>query len=188
MSVYERELASYRRLNEIAKKNGVVLFGSSFAKDIPVCELKQAFELDCDIYNRSFTDLSVFDAKELLDECVLKLAPHKVLLQMGETDLERGYHTIPEIVAEYEKTVNEIKKADKYCDVIVVSVCDNGSGVYPEELNKQLEAMADRCGCKYADITPAFANESPTVKAFSMLKRFMRDRISFCDTVSMLNV
>ena len=59
--MYEREAEEYCRLNDFAVRNGIVLFGSTFAKEIPVGELRQAFNLDCNIYNRSFADVSVFD-------------------------------------------------------------------------------------------------------------------------------
>lgn len=64
MNIYEREVENFRKLNRIAKKNSVVLLGSTFAKDIPVSELVQTFDIDCNVYNRSLTDLSVFDAEK----------------------------------------------------------------------------------------------------------------------------
>lgn len=187
MNTYERELVNFRNLNKIAIRNGVVLFGSSFAKEIPVCELKQSFELDCDIYNRSLTDLSVFDAENLLDDCVIDLAPRKVLIQLGETDLERGC-TIPEILSAYENIIAKLKSADKHCEIVIVSVCDNTAEISPEELNKQLESMARKMKCRYADISSVFSNESPDIKAFSLLRFFMLDRISFFDSMTMANV
>lgn len=183
MNIYEKELNSFAKLNKIAKKNGVVLFGSTFSKSIPIGELKQSFGIECDLYNRSITDLSVFDAEKLVDDCVMSIAPHKVLIQLGETDLERGYRTIPEIISAYEKLISKIRASDKHCKIVVVSVCENDTSVYPEELNKRLEDMAKKLKCQYADISPAVANESPSLKAFSMLKLFILDRISFGDVM-----
>ncbi len=185
---YEREIASYRQLSKVARKNGIVLFGSSFAKAIPVGELKQAFELDCDIYNRSLTDLSVFDAEALIDECVIPMVPKKVFLQLGETDLERGYRTIPEMIEAYEKVIRKLHKANKRCQITLVSVCNNGSELHPDELNRQIEALAHKTKCKFADISPAFSNDAPSVKAFSLLRRFFRDRITDYDAMNYTNV
>ena len=176
--VYEREAEEYMKLNELAVSNGVVMIGSTFAKDIPVGELRQAFELDFNIYNRSFTDLSVFDAEPVLINCVETLAPSKIVLQLGETDLERGFKTIPEIIAEYTNVVKALK---------IVSVCETGNGTQPAEFNAQLEKMAKKLGCKYADITSASADRMPCVKAFSLLKRFMRSQLTFTDAMTMVN-
>lgn len=184
INIYTRELGEYRQLNTVARKNGTVLFGSSFAKNIPVCELKQAFELDCDIYNRSFDDLSIFDAYELLDECIIKLCPSKVLLQLGESDLERGSRSIPEMMAEYKRIIEKIKVSDKRCKITLVSVCNNGSELHPGEFNRQLEALAAETGCAFADISPAFSNDSPSVKAFSLLRRYFRDRLTNYDALN----
>lgn len=185
--VYEREAEEYLRLNELAVRNGVVLFGSTFAKDIPVGELRQAFDLDFNIYNRSFTDVSVFDAEPLLMECVESLAPSKILLQLGETDLERGYKSVPEIIAAYDSLVKSIKKRNRFTDIVIVSVCENSNGIQPSEFNSQLEKMAKKNKCKFADISNASSDRMPVVKAFSMLKMFMRNGITFCEAMNMVN-
>ena len=188
MNLYERELENYQKLNKFAAGNGVVLFGSSFFKDIPVCELKQSFHMDMDMYNRSFVDLSVFDAANLLEDCVISLSPRKVLLNLGETDLERGYHSIPEMITAYENIIKYLKSADKDCEVLIVSVCNTSPELHPEELNKQLELLAEKTNCKFADISPAFSHDTPGIKAFSLLKLFMRDRLSFSDAMNLVVV
>lgn len=185
--VYEREAEEYCKLNEFAVKNGIVLFGSTFAKDIPVGELRQAFDLDCNIYNRSFTDVSIFDAEALLIECVESLAPSKILLQLGETDLEGGYRSVPEIIAAYDSLVKSIKKRNRFTDIVIVSVCENSNDIQPSEFNSQLENMAKKNKCKFADISNAASDRMPVVKAFSMLKMFMRNGITFYDAMTMVN-
>ena len=42
----EKEIKEYQRLNTIAEKGGVVIFGEKEDKEIPVGELKQSFNLD----------------------------------------------------------------------------------------------------------------------------------------------
>ena len=185
--IYEREAEEYCRLNELAVRNGVVLFGSTFAKDIPVGELRQAFDLDFNIYNRSFTDVSVFDAEPLLMECAESLAPSKILLQLGETDLERGYRSVPEIISAYDSLVKNLKKRNRFTDIVIVSVCENSNGIQPSEFNSQLEKMAKKNKCKFADISNASSDRMPSVKAFSMLKMFMRNGITFCEAMNMVN-
>ncbi len=188
--VYEREAEEYMELNDIAEKNleenGVVIMGSTFAKEMPVGELVQSFELDYNVYNRSFTDLSIADAKELFAACAQTLEPAKIILQLGETDLERGFKSVPELIKEYTALVKDIKKRNRFSDVVIVSVCENANGIQPAEFNAQLEKMADELGCKYADITEAAKDNMPSVKAFSLLRRFMRNDISFCEAMTMV--
>lgn len=181
MTIYEREQKNYQILNQRVSANGVVILGSTFAKDIPVNELKQSVGIDSDIYNRSITDLSVFDAKNLLEDCVYDLNPKRVLLNVGETDLECGYRTLDEIVKAYGGLIDEIKTTMKHCEVVLVSVCSSREDIHPEELNKRLQKLAKDKKCRYADITSAFANEAPRIKAFDLLKSFLRDRMSIAD-------
>lgn len=184
--IYEREAEEYCRLNEFAVRNCIVLFGSTFAKDIPVGELRQAFNLDCNIYNRSFADVSVFDAEALLVECAESIAPSKILLQLGETDLERGYRSVSEIISAYDSIVKNIKKRNRFTDIVIVSVCENSNDIQPTEFNSQLENMAKKNKCSFADISNAASDRMPAVKAFSMLKRFMRNGITFCEAMNMV--
>lgn len=183
MNIYEREQKYYQNLNAVAKQHGVVLIGSSFAKEIPVCELRQTFQLDCDLYNRSYTDLSIYDAKSLITECMDSLSPHKLLLNLGETDLERGFHTIKEIVDSYEALLNDLKSHDPSCQLVVVSVCDSEFATKPAELNRQLELMAKRNHCQFADISGARKSISPSVKAFDILRFFMLDKLTLSDVM-----
>ena len=185
--VYEREAEEYSRLNEVAAKNGVVIFGSTFAKDIPASELRQSFNLSFDIYNRSFTDVSVFDAEPLLIKCAESIAPSKLILQLGETDLERGFKSVPEIISAYDKLVKRIKKRNRFTDVVIFPVCENENGVQPSVFNSELAKMAKKNKCRYADITGAAQDKMPAVKAFSLLKSFMRGNISFFDAMTMVN-
>lgn len=185
MKLYDHELNNYRQLNTVARQGGIVLFGSTFAKNIPVGELIQSFELDCSLYNRSLTDLSVFDAASVLNDCILDLEPKRVLIQLGETDLERGYKSISEIISQYELIVNQIKSRLPKCHITLVSVCDTEECLFPEELNAKISALADRLGCQYADITADRQSEAPEVKAFCMLRGFFRDRITDYDALHM---
>ena len=63
----EKEIKKYQSLNELAEQGGIIIFGGTEDKEIPLCELKQAFELKSNLYNRSITNLSVDSAVEVYD-------------------------------------------------------------------------------------------------------------------------
>ena len=54
-------------------------------------------------------------------------------------------------------------------------------------LNAQLEKLAKKLGSNYAANTSASADRMPCVKAFSLLKRFMRSQLTFTDAMTMVN-
>lgn len=184
-NLYAAELEEYRERNQIAKPNGIVLFGASFAKKIPVCELKQAFQFEGNVYNRSVENLSVFQAEQVLTDCVLPLSPKKILLQLGETDLAQGNQSVAAMIQAYEGLIGKLKSAEKHCSIVLVSVCETPSGIHPEQWNQALEDLAHRTRCQYADITAAFSDEAPGVKAFRLLRFFMLDRVTFWDAVAL---
>lgn len=186
MNEYKKELEYYSGLNNISRKGGVVLFGSTFAKNIPVSELAQTFGIDCTVYNRSFNDLSVFDAQSLCDEAVLKIQPKKIIIQLGETDIERGYKSVAEITDAYKSLIEKFRSSDKKVKIVVVSVCSDENEA--SELNASLEALAHKCKCQFADISGSVNNENPSVKAFSTLKFFIPDKINFCDAMTFAGV
>ncbi|MDD6564742.1 MAG: hypothetical protein PUF08_06645 [Clostridiales bacterium] len=189
MTIYERELKEYTDLNRIAKSDSVVVFGSSFAKNIPVSELDISYDMDSYIYNRSITDLSVFDACDVIETCIYNIQPSKILIQLGETDLARGFKVIPEIVTEYNKVIRKIRDNAPNAEIVVLSVCSTDVEIYPEQLNKALSVMSSYLKCKFVDITASSNHESPYIRAFEILKPYIRkDNISFFDAMNMAHI
>jgi len=186
MKEFEKELNCYKHLNKITRRGCVVVFGSTFAKSIPVSELTQTFGLDCVVYNRSFNDLSVFDAADLAEEAVMEIEPKKVVILLGETDLERGYKTVDEIAAGYEKLISVLKGYDKKLKIVTVSVCSDEKDT--AKFNSALEKLSNKAKCQYADITGTQDNEVPYVGAFGKLRFFMQDRLSFYDAMNLASV
>ena len=58
----ESEIKKYQRLNELAEQNGIVIFGGNTDKELPLCELRQSYNIEQKMYNRSISGLSVKDA------------------------------------------------------------------------------------------------------------------------------
>lgn len=56
--MFKNEIKNYQALNELADQNGLVIFGGTEDRKIPLCELKQAFDLESNLYNRSISNLS----------------------------------------------------------------------------------------------------------------------------------
>lgn len=184
LNVYEKEIELYSGLNQVAKSNAVILFGSTFAKSIPVGELNQSMNLYGDVYNRSFTDLSVLDAETLLDGCIFPLSPKKIILQLGETDLERGFRTIPEILDEYEKIICKIRAFDKHCKIVIASIGSSVPNLSPATFNRELEKTARRYKCRFVDLASAFTESNPTICAFRKMRTFLMDRVDFYDAMN----
>lgn len=187
MNIHKNEFKRFETLNGLANMGGTVIIGSTFANAIPANELKQTYNIDCDVYNRSIVDLTIFEASELIEKTMKQLKPSRILLNLGETDLELGFSSVKEIVECYEKIINMIHNANKHCKIVIVSVCDNEYNIQPNVLNRDIEALSRKYKCQYADITSASGKKFPALEAFRALKYFMTGSMTFADAVDDYN-
>ena len=170
----ETQIKKYRKLNEIALKGGVVIFGEGTDTEIPASELKHSFELEDPVYNRSFLALSLDDAIALYDECVAPLAPDTVLLHIGanEEDLFEQNQTAFE--QKYIALIEHIKTLNKKCRIVVVSV--EGS-----TLNPSLKYIADSTKCEFGDLSGSKVWNPQTTKNVTSFIQSMGVR-RYCKT------
>lgn len=149
----QNEINRYLTLNRIAESYGTVIFGGSEAKEIPLCELKQAFELNSFLYNRSFSNLSVKDATQLYDKCIAKLKPETIFLHIGEADLEFFSEHPTNFGQTYRELIEEIKSSNPKCNIVIVSLKNPNENATITELNKHLKYIAESERYEYCDIS-----------------------------------
>lgn len=146
-----QEMKNYKALNKLAEQNGIVIFGGSEDISIPLCELKQAFCIPENCYNRSFENLVIRDACALYHDCVSELVPETVLLHIEDT--EAFNDSADRFTDEYRKLISQIRKNNKKCRIAIVSLknYDNQSDI--AKFNKQLQYIADSEKCEFCDIS-----------------------------------
>lgn len=146
------ELKRYDRLNEIADPDGIVILGEGEDISIPLGELRQAFDVEQKIYNRSFNTLSIEEAVEAFEKCVAPLVPESVLLHIGKSDLAFFEEYPDEFDNKYRELIAYVRAQNKKCRIAVVSLrnYDNNTGI--GELNKHLKYIAESERCEYGDI------------------------------------
>ena len=143
---------NYLVLNELAEKDGTVIFGGKEDMSIPLCELKQAFRLDSKFYNRSSDNINITNAKELYESCVAPLEPDTVLLHIGENDLELFGKDPDKFISLYRELISEIRSDNKKCRIAIVSLKNYEGDIIKARLNEQLKCLADSERCEFADI------------------------------------
>lgn len=148
----ETEIKKYTMLNELAEQGGIVIFGCGEDKNIPTCELRQAFSVESKVYNRSFDNISVNDAVNAYEEVVSPLVPETVLLHIGEADRSMFAENSAEFDNKYRKLIEVIRKQNKNCRIAVVSLRNYDNDPLTEEMNKHLRYIADSERCEYGDI------------------------------------
>ena len=148
-----KEMKKYLTLNEFAEKGGTVIFGGKEDKSIPLCELRQAFDLESKLYNRSFEGLSVTNAKELYSSCVSSLEPETILLHIGENDLDLFAESPDKFLSLYRELIGKIKADNKKCRIAIVSLKNYDGDCLIAKMNNQLKYLADSEKCEFSDIS-----------------------------------
>ena len=148
----EKEIKKYQALNGLAEKNGIVIFGGTDDKEIPMCELKQAFSINAPLYNRSITGLTADEAEKAFDSCVAPLCPERVLLHIGADDLKQFEENPQAFDDNYRKLINKIRESDKKCGIIIVSLKNNDNSQVISEMNRHLKHIAESERCYFGDI------------------------------------
>lgn len=149
--VREQEIKNYKVLNKLAEQNGIVIFGGKEDISIPLCELRQAFGIKENCYNRSFENLTISEAFDIYADCVADLSPETILLHIE--DVECFKFSADKFTDDYRKLISQIKKHNKKCRIGIVSAknYDNNNDI--TELNKQLKYIADSEKCEFCDIS-----------------------------------
>lgn len=151
--MFENEIKKYQALNELAEQNGIVIIGGSEDKEIPLCELKQAFELNSKLYNRSICNLSVNNASEIYDACIAELNPENVLLHIGTADLELFKERSSDFDRKYRELIRHIKTSNPKCNIAIISLKNYEENSNISEINKHLKYISELEHCEFGDIS-----------------------------------
>ncbi len=182
MVAKKSECEDYARYNSLCRSGEIVLFGSSFAADLPLTELAQDFNIEEKLYNRSIHGLTVCEAKDYLKNCVEELAPRKVFINIGDADLDDADFNLEQFISEYEWLLYQIHSSVNRVRLYIMSVCSKN--VHAAELNQALRELAAKTGCTYLDVTRyAFQNDGK-LRVFRAMRNFFRPApLTFADAM-----
>ena len=173
----ETEILKYQKLNELAQTGGIVILGGSEDLNIPLCEIRQAFEMEENLYNRSFMDFSVTDSVVAYDACVSALKPETILLHVGQMDLDMLQQKATEFDSQYRALINHIRAQNKHCRIAIVSLRNYENDPVIANMNTHLKYIADMEHCEYGDIASRRVwNPKATLDAANFVRNigFMR--------------
>lgn len=185
------EMKNYKVLNELAEQNGTVIFGGSMDLHIPLCEWKQAFSLRENYYNRSFACLSVTEAKEKYATYIAALSPETVLLHIGEADMQLFGKTPDLFVALYRELIYEIRKNNKKCNIVIISVKNKSDSEKTAAMNKQLKCISESEKCFFCDISGQIGNPKQKREVVTFLhnmgiRRLTTNHCHLCELAKLL--
>lgn len=161
----EPNFKKYKALNKLAEQNGTVIFGGTEDIHIPLCELKQAFGIKENCYNRSFENLTVSEACDIYSVYVAPLVPETLLLHIE--DIESFKASSDKFTNDYRKLISQIKNNNKDCRICIVSAKNHDNDNDTVALNKQLKYIADSENCEYCDVFCKNLSETQQLKEIS---------------------
>ena len=173
---FQNKIRMYESVNDVALKGEIVVFGSTFTANFPFYELSQKYVLSYAIYNRSIEGLTLSEAEEGLDVCVLQVKPSKIFLDLGEKDLENS-----SAFAVYQRIIMKIKAKLPETGVYLLPVRGDGA----EKFNLGLRTLAEKTESKFL---PLDLSDGKIVygKIFKEMSRFFRKNpLSFCEAFAL---
>ncbi|WP_342547057.1 GDSL-type esterase/lipase family protein [Paenibacillus sp. FSL P2-0089] len=119
----EEKVKKYSILNTLALKGQTVLAGSSLMEFFPVNELQQTLEKQTVIYNRGIAGYVTRELLEVLEVCVLALAPSKLFINIGTNDISSadGEYKLEKLLANYNEILTRIRERLPECKVYVMA-------------------------------------------------------------------
>lgn len=134
------------------QKNAVILVGGSFDNKIPVNYLKNKFDLNFEIYNKSSDNISIKTANEYFKNTVLPLEPEALILHLGENDITMYQNSSEAFDKCYLDLISNIKKANKKTRLALVSINNTNNDKLVAEMNKHIKAIADSENCQFVNL------------------------------------
>ncbi|ETT59131.1 GDSL-like Lipase/Acylhydrolase family protein [Paenibacillus sp. FSL R7-277] len=119
----EEKVKKYSILNTLALKGQTVMTGSSLMEFFPVNELQQTLEKQTVIYNRGIAGYVTRELLEVLEVCVLALAPSKLFINIGTNDISSadGEYKLEKLLANYNEILTRIRERLPECKVYVMA-------------------------------------------------------------------
>ena len=149
----ESIIRTYQSLNSLAAAGGLVIFGGEEDRTIPLCELKETFDLQYTFYNRSLPGLCLDNAIDMYDQCVAPLAPQDIYLHIGNADKASFAGNAAQFDWKYSQLVRHIRSIDKKCTIAIISLKNSDGDSVITEINKHLEVIAKNEKCEFFDIS-----------------------------------
>ena len=179
----QKKVDMFHAVNDISMRGEIVVFGSTFMANFPFYELSKKYLMENALYNRSVENLTLAEAEEILDECVLELKPEKLFLALGENDLnDLSAMTV------YSRIIRKIQNKLPAAKIFLLPVqpdalSQNEGGRVA--FNDNLRALSERLHTTFLDLPK---QASPTLLYEKIFKRlgcfFRKNRLTLNEAFS----
>ena len=157
-----------KQMNDFSMKGEIVFFGSTYMSGFPLYEFVNRCTFENAVYNRSIAELTVGEALEIVDDCIISIAPDKIFLSLGEADDDKE-----KAVEQYSRLVWNIRSRLPKCELYLIGLSGDSESV--KDFNRKISALCDNDHIRYIELISAKVSERTLYKArFKQLSRFFR--------------
>ena len=165
----QRQCETYHQVNSVIGNCGAVLFGSTDLAQLPVAELLHCFGLNMSVSNRSMEGLTVREAPDYLEDCVIALHPNKVFLCFGDVEMQEGTSAENEFFANYQLLIESIQRQCGGSVYLLPPMAAN------DPFRDELRKLAERTNCTYVENRSLVRTDRPMLHLFSTLTHHIRN-------------
>ena len=159
-----------KKINDLTIQGEIVIFGSTYMSSFPLYELVNKCTFENAIYNRSIEGLTINEALEIVDDCVVDLHPNKLFLALGEED-----ENDPNAIKEYIALISKLRSQLPKCNLYLIGL--TGIGPFAEAFNKNIKSLCNEKSITYINFITKNVSESTLYKLrFKQLSRFFRNK------------
>lgn len=171
MKEYVRAKAnSMKKINDLTLPGEIVIFGSTYMAGFPIYELVNKYSFENAVYNRSINGLTIEDALEIVENCVIDIRPSKIFLSLGEEDTD-----VTNATEKYACLVTKILSELPDCELYLIGL--TGNSLFSETFNQSIMGLCDGKRVKYVNFITKNLPETALYKArFRQLSSFFRNR------------
>lgn len=180
MTDKEMKVERYKEENRSVKPGQTVFTGSSLMEMFPINKLLELHGDDTIIYNRGVGGFVSRELLEVLDVCVIELAPSKVFINIGTNDLSDSSISISRLMETYDKIISEIETALPKTRIYLMAYYPVNYEAAAEDMkeclrirtnekinaaNEEVKRLAERHGQRYIDISRNLKDDKGRLKA-----------------------
>ena len=169
-------------LNDITLKGEIAVFGSTYMSKFPLYEFINKCQLESAVYNRSIKGLTIEEALQIVEDCIIAIAPKKVFIALGEEDENN-----PNAIKYYNEIIKKIRVEIPACHIFLIGLL--GESEYLKNFNNNILSLCDNKKIKHIQFVSPKLSELGISKArFKQMSCFFRDKpLTMVEAFAMAN-
>ncbi len=166
----QKQVDQFREDNKTRQPGGIVFCGDSITAGFPFDEILPDYK----IANRGIGGDSIWGLIRRLDVSAYELRPRQLFLMIAVNDIFMNKMTPPQYGELYHYILCELQKNGPDCKIYVQSILPVRGKIANieseklnatiREVNRELEAVAEKHGVKFLNIHPLFCDEKGEMK------------------------